>query len=231
LENAKRDVIAFVQQAERVYAGLMRRYGADRDPSSDEEPNLGGKLLYAGELSAESRALVVAGNVAGAATLTATGEPQTQKQAIRDGVVDFLVTSLDEALRILKNEIRKRERVAVCVSVTPALVEREMQERGVQLDLLWSMVQGDAGSEAQSAATLLWSVETAPARWLPKLDALALLCLDPAQLVERRWARNAPRHLGRMAHGVQVEHGEIGTAVTVGRVESDRVEEQRFTLR
>ena len=34
---------------------------------------------------------------------------------MRDGVIDFLVTSLDEALRILKNEMRKRTAVAVCV--------------------------------------------------------------------------------------------------------------------
>ena len=54
-----------------------------------------------------------------------------QKQAIRDGVADFLVNSLDEALRILKNQLRKRETVAVCVGLAPADVEREMKERGV----------------------------------------------------------------------------------------------------
>ena len=56
-----------------------------------------------------------AANIAGAASLSATADVATQKQAIRDGVVDFLVTSLDEAARILKNEIRKRQPVAVCV--------------------------------------------------------------------------------------------------------------------
>ncbi len=46
------------------------------------------------------------------------------------------MTSLDEALRILKNEIRKRETVAVCVAAAPETVEREMLERGVLPDLL-----------------------------------------------------------------------------------------------
>ena len=80
-----------------------------------QEPTLGGKLLYIGELDPAGRALAVAGNIAGVASLCASADPAIQKQAVRDGVVDFLVTSLDEALRILKNEIRKREPVAVCV--------------------------------------------------------------------------------------------------------------------
>ena len=47
-----------------------------------------------------------------------------------------MVTSLDEGLRILKNEIRKRETVAVCVALSPDTLQREMQERGVLPDLL-----------------------------------------------------------------------------------------------
>jgi urocanate hydratase len=77
------------------------------------------------------RALVVAGNIAGAATLTVTSDVDAQKHAVRDGTVDFLVTSLDEALRILKNEIRKGATVAVRVGEPLEDVEREMVERGV----------------------------------------------------------------------------------------------------
>ena len=80
---------------------------------------------------------MVAGNIAGAAIAGSDcGDQTRQKQAIRDGVVDFLVTSLDEALRILKNEIRKGETVAVCVGAAPKTVEQEMLERGVAPDLL-----------------------------------------------------------------------------------------------
>src|ERR1700726_5021742 len=71
---------------------------------SPTEPSLGGKLLYVGELDEDGCALVIASNIAGSASLSAIANPAAQKQAIRDGVIDFLVTSLDEALRILKNE-------------------------------------------------------------------------------------------------------------------------------
>lgn len=52
--------------------------------------------------------MVRAANIAGAASLSATTDAIAQRNSIRDRVVDFLVTSLDEARRILKNEIRKR---------------------------------------------------------------------------------------------------------------------------
>lgn len=236
------DPIDFVLNVEHLYATLVKR----AVPLSGEEPTLGGKLLYIGELDQRTRALVLAGNIAGAANLTATADVATQKQAIRDGVVDFLVTSLDEALRILKNEVRKRERIAVCVSVAPAPMEREMAERGVQPDLLGSDVF--EGDPRRSTSHLTWSVNSAPALWLPKMDALGIECLDPLQGIERRWLRLAPRHLGRMAQNVRalsvdrefasrfiqqvktpVESGEIGAAVSIQFVDSRGTEQYRFT--
>jgi urocanate hydratase len=79
---------------------------------------------------------MVAANIAGAASLAATAGPAAGKQATRDGVADFLVTDLDEALRILKNQIRKREAVAVCVAAPPKSIEQQMLERGVLPDLI-----------------------------------------------------------------------------------------------
>jgi urocanate hydratase len=217
----------FTLQVERFYASLIA--GADSD--SGWEPGLGGRLLYAGELDGEGRALLVAGNIAGAASLVATADAAAQKQAIRDGVADFLVTSLDEALRILKNEIRKRAAVAVCIALAPEIVEREMLERGVLPDLLRADVA--AGQEnasflvlgarevkafplAESQALLAWRVAAAPAHWLPRLDAIALACLSlessQAASAARRWLRLAPRYLGRLAQGVRVLSCEPGTA-------------------
>ena len=106
-----RTALEFALQVEHFYAGLI--LAANLGP--DAEPSLGGKLLYAGYLDADTRALLVAANIAGAASLAVSADADTGRQAIRDGIVDFLVTSLDEALRILKNEIRKRSTVAVCV--------------------------------------------------------------------------------------------------------------------
>lgn len=200
---------AFTLQVERLYAALLRT----ANHSGEQEPSLGGKLLYAGELAPHGRALLVAGNIAGAASLAATADVAAQKQSIREGVTDFLVNSLDEALRILKNEIRKRETVAVCTAAAPEAVEREMLERGVIPDLL-----PPAGLyvTACERSILSWRVAAAPAQWLPKLDAIALNCLNelpnPDSATARRWLRVAPRYLGRMAQGLRLLHCEPDVA-------------------
>lgn len=179
---------------------------------ADTEPGLGGTLLYAGELDDAGRALVAAGNTAGAATLAAMAESAAQKQAVREGIVDFLVTSLDEALRILKNEVRKRATVAVCVGAAPDAVELEMRERGVKPDLLRKGVhpwaQGSPPLVAAPANNALvrleWRVSTAPALWMPKLDALARACLSPEDAIAFRWLRLSPRYCGRATMSVRV---------------------------
>lgn len=244
MEKTDQRAINFVLQVESFYRELMKRARGD---GSHSEPNLGGTLLYAGELDEPSRALVIAANIAGAATLVATADPQAQKQAIREGVVDFLVTSLDEALRILKNEIRKRDRVAVCVALVPAAIESEMGERGVQPDLVGTELLGSDDLAASGPTAAVWSVEGAPTQWLPKLDGLALECLDASQAAERRWLRNAPRHFGRLAFRLRalsggaafassfiervraaVENGEVNTAVDLQQRDGCLVEELRF---
>ena len=162
--------------------------------------SLGGKLLFAGELDHQSCRLIRAANIAGGASLSATADVGTQKHAIRDGVVDFLVTSLDEAMRILKNEIRKRQPVAVCVGVNPDTVAAEMAERGVVPDLrrpAWpASATPDESDPIEQTVLVAWSVSSAPARWLPRLDEFALECLDPDALAAHRWIRQAPRYLG-----------------------------------
>jgi len=224
------DAKAFALEVERFYACLISFaltkqrvpqvpllgpgiHAVESAFSQVQEPGLGGRLLYAGELDAEARALVVAANIAGAATLTASADALARKQAMREGVVDFLVSTLDEALRILKNELRKQETVAVCVAQEPQVVEREMRERGVLPDLLRPL-QRDAPDENQSILT--WRIASSPSLWLPKIDAIVLACLEenvdaPALDLEalesestRRWLRLSPRYLGRMAQGVRV---------------------------
>ena len=239
----------FALQVERLYAGLISAAELGDPPES----GLGGKLLYAGQLDEEARALLVAANITGVASLAASADAAGRKQALRDGVVDFLVTSLDEALRILKNEIRKRETVAVCVALEPETVEQEMLERGVAPDLL----RPGAADSLVDQTLLCWRVASSPSIWLPKLDAIALDCLEenmgaPGLDSEtwdsaRRWLRLAPRYLGRMAQGVRVlrcsesaaanflermrevvESGEIGVAVEIKLYAEWRAEQLNF---
>jgi hypothetical protein len=213
--------LAFAHQVNRLYAALTSLASPTADAESPStEPGLGGKLLYAAELDQQGRALVVAANIAGAASLAATADQSAGKQAMRDGVVDFLVNSLDEALRILKNQVRKRETVAVCVAAAPEAVEQEMLERGVLPDLLPPdtqsgsfyerfLVQGAkcvvVAPDDERQVLVTWKVQEAPARWLPKLDSVALDCLDVEDWAARRWLRLAPRYLGRLAKGVRLQ--------------------------
>jgi urocanate hydratase len=219
----------FVSLAESFYAGLVQLDRAQNRTSSALEKLLAGMFLYVGELHQRGRALVVAGNVAGAATLAATAGIDAQKLAVRDGTVDFLVTSLDEALRILKNEIRKRETVAVCLGTAPEAIEGEMLERGVQPDLLGPFAESvpaaslygpgarrvDVHPASSSQALICWEVKESPTRWMPPLDAIATECLPENEMAARRWLRLAPRYLGRPAQGIRVLRSNPETAKVI----------------
>jgi len=194
----------------------------------DGEAGLGGKLLYAGEISDTGRKLLYAANIAGTASLVASADLAVQRHAIRDGVVDFLVTSLEEALRILKNEIRKRQTVSVAVGVAPHVLVEQMLDRGVLPDLLLdgSATRNNADSKPGPIEELIrqgalaiagaahermlpvpyvrWSVDREFARWLPRLDAVVEESLPSDDWLRQRWLRLAPRYLGRLA---QREHG------------------------
>jgi len=202
-----------VLRAYSCYRSLIDAAGTALLP----DPGFGGKLLYAGEVDEEGRAITIAGNVAGCATLTATADPADQKRAVRESIVDFFVNSLDEALRILKNEIRKRATVAVCVDLSTDEMEREMRERGVLPDLkradalekqfnVWAArnVWLTQGEPMQAAATVAWAVDSLPAKWLPRFDAIALECLQPGDVWNRRWIERSPRYLGRAASSLRV---------------------------
>jgi urocanate hydratase len=225
--------LEFVIQVERLYAAFAS--AALREPGADHEPSLGGKLLYAGSLDAEARALLVAANIAGAASLAISADADARKQAIRDGVVDFLVTSLDEALRILKNEIRKRTTVAVCVATESPASEADfagqMLGRGVRPDLTSRIIPIPSDADH---VLLAWSVASDAAQSLPKLDALALHCLDsdssPAGATARRWLRLAPRYLGRMAQGLRVLRCDLQTAVRLQQEIREQVERGEISV-
>ena len=171
------------------------------------EFGLGGKLLYAGELDEQGTRLVRAANIAGAASLSASSDPEWQRRAVREGIVDFLVTSLDEALRILKNEIRKRQAASVCVGLQPEQVLAEMCARGVLPDLL---APCDARPEldtliAQGARRLIVQPLGADSVFIvcrqpgAEFEAAALETIPESDSAARRWLRLAPRYLGPQA--------------------------------
>jgi hypothetical protein len=205
-----RETLAFITQVAQAYASLMHR-------ALPGDESLGGSLLFAGELKNEGRALIVAGNIAGAASLAATADVTAQKQAIRDGAVDFLVTNLDEALRILKNEIRKREPVSVAVSVAPESIVNEMLDRGVLPDLLPPQPRSGAlepsfaafieqGARSIAAASpepignlFIWQTPEEFAQRPTAFDALLKEHVSQGDNASLRWLRLSPRYLGPQA--------------------------------
>jgi hypothetical protein len=198
-----------VPRVYQLYAALSR-LESERFAGS-----LGGRLVLLGKLDAEGAAAALAASIAGAASLAIDGDSERLKAALRTGICDFVVNHLDEALRILKNEIRKKQPVAVGLSAMPEAVLAEMAERGVQPDVL--AVQ-DAGPltrkfaergaltlpslEPSDAAGIAveWTARQAPATWLPRADALAVQSLEGASEERLRWLRLAPRYLGRTLH-------------------------------
>jgi urocanate hydratase len=72
----------------------------------------------------------------GAAFLGIDVDPERIKKRLKTGYCDFMVTTLDEALRILKNAVRKKENVSVGLVGNCADVIPELAARGVVPDIL-----------------------------------------------------------------------------------------------
>ena len=98
--------------------------------------SLEGKLVVSGGMGGMGGAQPLAATMAGAAFLGIDADPQRIKKRLKTGYCDFMVNSLDEALRILKNAARKREAISVGLVGNCADVIPELASRGVVPDLL-----------------------------------------------------------------------------------------------
>ena len=91
-----------------------------------------GSLLVGAGLDDAGRALALASLAAGAASIFLEDDTARIREAQREGCCTFTVHSLDEALRIVKNEVRQRHAITVALSGDAGLWLQEMVERGVQ---------------------------------------------------------------------------------------------------
>ncbi|MGC2638063.1 MAG: hypothetical protein WA294_12850 [Acidobacteriaceae bacterium] len=187
---------------------------------------VGGRLLLQSEFDARGAAVVAAVGIAGAASLSIDADAAVLRQALRTGLCDFVVTHLDESLRILKNELRRRLPVSVCLSADPQRAMPEMIERGFQPDIVsadrgsrdLASDRNPSGNALQTFAArgavflpinpapetgtsvLSWKVAADAARTIPQIAAIAADALDPARddtPARLHWLKIAPRHLGR----------------------------------
>ena len=111
---------------ETLAAAAERHFGGD----------LTGRLVASGGLGGMGGAQPLAATMNGACFLGVEVDPERIKRRVKTGYCDIMVNDLDEALRILKESLRKKEAVSVglvgnCAEVIPALAER-----GVVPDLL-----------------------------------------------------------------------------------------------
>ena len=181
-----------------------------------------GKLVLGVGEGCSSSGLPAACSLAGAACLLIEPNVSQAKEVLRDGGIDFLISTVDEALRTLKNEIRKARPLAVALVGDVDAASTQLQERGVQPDLIfragmqggpaqaedaWSSIPalclpaGDGLLESDALRNYLrgrklvactWSTSGRAAR--RALDAELLLLLDAEDTLRRRWLQAITRY-------------------------------------
>ena len=112
-----------------------------------------GKLILSFGLDDAGCSLAMGALAAGAAVLAVDASPARVREAIHSGCCDFAVNTLEEALRILKNELRQRRPVSVALLVEAEPLLAEVVRRGLLPDcvLLHGAERPSAISEAALA--------------------------------------------------------------------------------
>jgi urocanate hydratase len=117
-----------------IIQGTFETFSAAGEKHFDGD--LAGKLVVSGGMGGMGGAQPLAATMAGACFLGIDVDPERIKKRLKTGYCDFMVNNLDEALRILKNAVRKREAISVGLIGNCADVIPELAERGVLPDIL-----------------------------------------------------------------------------------------------
>ena len=94
-------------------------------------PSWAGCLVLSLGLNEGGAALAVATHIAGGVSLAVDDDPARLREVVRNGTTDFVVNTLDEALRAIKNELRKGAPLSVALKADPDAALKEMLERGL----------------------------------------------------------------------------------------------------
>jgi urocanate hydratase len=117
-----------------IVQGTFETFAAAAEKSFGGD--LAGKLIVSGGMGGMGGAQPLAATMAGACFLGIDVDAERIKKRLKTGYCDFMVNTLDEALRILKNAIRKKEAISVGLVGNCADVVPELAERGVLPDIL-----------------------------------------------------------------------------------------------
>jgi urocanate hydratase len=117
-----------------IVQGTFETFSAAAEKSFHGD--LAGKLIVSGGMGGMGGAQPLAATMTGAAFLGIDVDPERIKKRLKTGYCDFMVTTLDEALRILKNAVRKKENISVGLVGNCADIIPELAARGVVPDIL-----------------------------------------------------------------------------------------------
>ena len=186
------------RQTLRLYGELVTR-----------RQNYGGQLVFTYGTGCSATGLPAAVSIAGGTTLALDPDASAVKAVFRQGGVDFVVNTLDEAVRVLKNEVRQHRPLGVALIAEVGPVLAEMAERGVLPDLHVSIdgttegpgrghlhlatTKGVVAPTAELTAWLKtnhWSESVVPSTAenpLRALDASLLVDLPSDDAIRRTW--------------------------------------------
>ena len=117
-------------------------------------PIWGGRLILSLGLDPGGASLSIAANIAGAVSLAIDNNPTHLREVVRTGAADFVVNTLDEAIRAMKNEVRKRAPLSIALSADPFLTLTEIQDRGLAPQLFSTFLSlADLTPEQRSTLT------------------------------------------------------------------------------
>jgi Urocanase Rossmann-like domain len=112
------------------------------------------KLVFACGEGCSATGLSTAVSIAGGTSLIVDSDSAVVKSVMRQGGLDFVVNTLDEALRVLKNEVRQGRPLSVGLIADVSSSIREMAERGVLPDLHVAIANGESADYAGELESL-----------------------------------------------------------------------------
>lgn len=105
------------------------------------------RLVFACGEGCSATGLSAAVSIAGGTSLIVDSDSAVVKSVMRQGGLDFVVNTLDEALRVLKNEVRQGRPLSVGLITDVSSAIREMMDRGVLPDLHVAIANGESADD------------------------------------------------------------------------------------
>jgi hypothetical protein len=151
----------------------------------------GGKLVLLCGPDCMQAGAPAAISIAGGTTLALDANAAVMKAAQRAGYLDFVVNSLDEALRTLKNEVRQKRPLSLGLIADVDATLAEMDERGIQPDLRFDPVLPQTDPQSNDEYSFA-ATDTAA---LSTIDAALSVAVPADDIVRRRWLQRVPQCL------------------------------------